>query len=71
MNYWVGLNSAADQEIIRQGAENLANVARATQTPGRSSGILRIEDGGAVQNPGADASGDDQDAAGGAGAAPQ
>jgi hypothetical protein len=71
MNYWAGLNSATDQAIIRQGAENLANVARATQTPGRRSDNLRIKDGGAVQNPSVDATGDDQDAAGDAGAAPQ
>jgi hypothetical protein len=71
MNYWARLNSAADQAIIRQGAENLANVARATQTPGRRSDNLRIEDNGAVQNPSVDATGDDQDVAGDAGAAPQ
>jgi hypothetical protein len=45
MNYWAGLNSAADQVIIRQGAENLANVARATQSTERR-GNLRIEDAG-------------------------
>jgi hypothetical protein len=71
MNYWAGLNSAADQTIIRQGAENLANVARATQTPGSRSDNLRIEDAGAVQNPNVDTIGDDQGAAGDDGAAPQ
>jgi hypothetical protein len=72
MNYWAGLNSAADQAIIRQGAENLANVARATQIPERRSDNLRIEDAGMVQNPNDDAAGDDQGAvAGDDGAAPQ
>jgi hypothetical protein len=27
MNYWAGINLPADQEVIRQGAENLINVA--------------------------------------------
>jgi hypothetical protein len=47
--------------IIRQGAENLANVARATQNTERR-GNVRIEDAGANQNPIDDATGDDQEA---------
>jgi hypothetical protein len=64
MNYWAGLNSAADQVIIRQGAENLANVARTVQNAKRR-GNLRIEDAGANQNPNNEASGDAQEAAAG------
>jgi hypothetical protein len=72
MNYWAWLNSAADQAIIRQGAENLANVARATQSTDRRGGNLRIEDAGVIQNPIDDAAGGDQGAAAGSdGAAPQ
>jgi hypothetical protein len=62
MNYLAGLNSIADQEIIRQGAENLANIARVVQNVG-SRGNLRIEDAGANQNANAEATRGVQDAA--------
>jgi hypothetical protein len=64
MNYWAGLNSPADQETIRQGAENLANVTRAVQNEGRR-GNLRIEDSGANQNANVKATGGIQEAAAG------
>jgi hypothetical protein len=64
MNYWAGLNSTADQEIIGQGVEILANVARAVQNIERR-GNLRIEDAGANQNANAEATGGVQEAAAG------
>jgi hypothetical protein len=64
MNYWAGLNSTTDQEIIRQGAENLANVARAVHNAGRR-GNLKIEDAGANQNANVEATGGVREAAAG------
>jgi hypothetical protein len=64
MNYWAGLNSVADQENIRRGAGNLANVAQSMQNEGRRSN-LRIEDGGANQSSNNAADGVVQDATAG------
>jgi hypothetical protein len=61
MNYWAGLNSAADQENIRRGAGNLINVAQSMQNEGRRSN-LRIEAGAANQNSGNVDAGAAQDA---------
>jgi hypothetical protein len=60
MNYWAGINLPADQEVIRQGAENLINVARDTQNAGRRDN-LRIEGLGSDQNARTGAAGGAQD----------
>jgi hypothetical protein len=42
MKYWAGLNSSADQEMIRRGADNLLAIAAGVRSPRRGD-ALRIE----------------------------
>jgi hypothetical protein len=44
MKYWAGLNSYADQEMIRRGADNLLAIAAGARSPRRGE-ALRIEGG--------------------------
>jgi hypothetical protein len=44
MKYWAGLNSFADQEMIRRGADNLLAIAAGARSP-RSGEALRIDGG--------------------------
>jgi hypothetical protein len=44
MKYWAGLNSLADQEMIRRGADNLLAIAAGARSP-RSGDVLRIDGG--------------------------
>jgi hypothetical protein len=61
MKYWAGLNSLADQEMIRRGADNLLAIAAGARPPNRGE-ALRIDGGGNSQTDrGDDADGDMQD----------
>jgi hypothetical protein len=42
MKYWAGLNSSADQEMIRRGADNLLAIAVGARSPRRGD-ALHIE----------------------------
>jgi hypothetical protein len=42
MKYWTGLNSSADQEMIRMEADNLIAAATGVRPPRRGD-VLRIE----------------------------
>jgi hypothetical protein len=44
MKYWAGLNSLADQELIRRGADSLLAIAAGAR-PSRSGEVLRIDGG--------------------------
>jgi hypothetical protein len=61
MKYWAGLNSLADQEMIRRGADNLLAIAAGARPPNRGE-ALRIDGGRNSQSDrGDDADGDVQD----------
>jgi hypothetical protein len=61
MKYWAGLNSLADQEMIRRGADNLLAIAAGARPPTRGE-VLRIDGGRNSQaDRGDDADGDGQD----------
>jgi hypothetical protein len=61
MKYWAGLNSYADQEMIRRGVDNLLAIAAGARSPRRGK-ALRIEGGRNAQaDRGEDADGNAQD----------
>jgi hypothetical protein len=59
MKYWAGLNSLADQELIRRGADSLLAIAAGARSS-RSGEALRIDGGRISQADRGDADGNVQ-----------